>query len=132
MINVIGDFANIEGQLRNQDHIGAARDTSGERNPACVASHHFTHHHAVMAIGSGVQSIERFGCSVDSGQEAECDFRSNKIVVNRLRHSDDIHARSRERRRARHRAIATDHDKRIHAIRFNRAETAVHDILENR
>lgn len=79
-----------------------------------------------------MQAIERLGRGCNGGEEAESDLSSDKIVVDRLWDTDDVDARLRYRCRARHGAIAADHDDRVEPFAGERGEALLRAIFPNR
>ena len=61
------DGLQVERYFGNQDDVRAAGNAGGQRYPACVASHKFQHHHAVMALGGCVQLVDGFGRRAHGG-----------------------------------------------------------------
>ena len=57
--------------LGNQHDIGAAGDTSGDRDMAGIAAHYFEHHDAIVARRCRLQPVERLGCDRDRGVVAD-------------------------------------------------------------
>ena len=73
------------------------------RDPTRVPAHHLDDHHPVVALGGGVQAVDRVGRGLHRGVEAEGEVGRREVVVDRLRHADDVHAvvaELRARRRA--------------------------------
>jgi hypothetical protein len=108
------DLLDVERHLGDQDHRGAAGDTRMGGDPAGVAPHHLDHHHAVVTLGRGVQSVDRVGGDLHGRREPEGELGAHHVVVDRLRHTDD-----REPEVAVHlagdaqRAVAADHDEGV-------------------
>ena len=100
----LADPLEVEGPLGDQDHVGAAGEAGVEGDPAGVAAHHLDDQHPVVAVGGGVQAVDRLHRDVDRGVEAEGVVGGAEVVVDRLRHADDVHAvlvvQARRRRRA--------------------------------
>ncbi|MEY2796451.1 MAG: hypothetical protein RIR10_2167, partial [Planctomycetota bacterium] len=132
LLDVGRDHAEIEGDFGQQNHVGSARNSCGECNPACIAAHDFAHHHAVMAVCGGMQTIERLGRSRNGGQEAEGDLGSDEVIVDRLWDADDVDARFRHRRGACHRSVTTDDDDGVESFARERGETFLGAICPNR
>src|SRR6266404_170991 len=85
-----GDLVVIERDLRNQNNIRAAGDAAVESNPAGVSAHDFDDHHAFVACGSSVQSVERIHHFGDRGIETERHGRRFNVVVDRFWNADAI------------------------------------------
>ena len=109
----LAEFVDVEGDLGDQHRGGAAGDARVGGDPARVAAHHLDDHHPVVALGGGVQSVDRVGRDLDGGVEAERHVGADDVVVDRLRHADDRQsvflvqpAGDAER------AVAADHDQR--------------------
>ena len=109
----LGDDADVEGNLRDQDGVGAARDARVERNPSGVAAHHFDDHDALVRFGGRVQAIDRVGREVDGRVEPEAVRGADDVVVDRLWHADDGDAALAELVCDREGAVAADHDQRV-------------------
>src|SRR6185295_16314344 len=60
-----------------------------QRDPACISSHDFQNHYAVVRFCGRVQSIERFGCDVKRSYKPEGEFRTCEIVVDGLGNTDN-------------------------------------------
>src|SRR5262249_46138507 len=80
-IEPLGDYIDVERDLRNQNRIRAAGDTGVERNPPRVAPHDFRDHHAMMRFRGRVQAIDGIGREADRGIEAETVRRADDVVV---------------------------------------------------
>ena len=78
--------------LGDQDHVGAAGEAGVEGDPAGVAAHHLDDQDPVVAVGGGVQAVDRLHRDVDRGVEAEGVVGGAEVVVDRLRHPDDVDA----------------------------------------
>ena len=88
----LADLLEVEGLLGDEDDVGAAGEAGVEGDPAGVAAHHLDDQHAVVAVGGGVQAVDRLHRDVDGGVEAEGVVGGAEVVVDRLRHADDPHA----------------------------------------
>ena len=91
----LADPLEVEGQLGDEDHVGAAGEAGVEGDPAGVAAHHLDDQHAVVAVGRRVQAVDRLHRDVDRGVEAEGVVGGAEVVVDRLRHADDRRRRAR-------------------------------------
>ena len=57
-----------------------------------MAPHDLHHHHAVVALGGGVQAVDRVGGDLHRGVEPEGEVGAREVVVDRLGHPDHAHA----------------------------------------
>ena len=78
--DLLAHLLDVERDLGNQDHVRAAGEPAVQGDPARVASHQLHHEHAVVALGGGVQLVERLGGGADRGVESEASagFRSRR------------------------------------------------------
>ena len=112
----LADLLEVEGLLRDQDHVGAAGEPGVEGDPAGVAAHHLDDQHPVVAVGGRVQAVDRLHRDVDRGVEAEGVVGGAEVVVDRLRHADDLDAvLVVEARRRAQRVLAADRDQPVDA-----------------
>jgi hypothetical protein len=88
--DVFADAVEVERMLRDQDHVGAARETRVECDPARVAAHHLDDQRALVALGCGVQPVDRAHGDVHGRVEAKGVVGGAEVVVDRLRHADDL------------------------------------------
>ena len=103
----------VVGDLGNQDDVRAPRHTGVQRDESRLATHHFHHHDAVMALGRGVQLVDRLERGVDGRVEAERGDGAADVVVDRLRNADDLHALGAELVGDVERSVAADGDDRV-------------------
>jgi len=82
------DVVEVEGLLGHQHHVGTPGDARPQRDPARVATHHLHDHHAVVALGGGVQPVDHVDRDLDRGVEAEGDVGGREIVVDGLGRPD--------------------------------------------
>ncbi len=75
-----------------------------------MSPHHLHHDDAVVALGGGVQLVDRLDRGIDGGVEAEGRDRPAHVVVDRLRHADDLHPALEELLRNGQRPVAADGD----------------------
>ena len=102
------------GVLGDQDDVGAAGEPGVERDPAGVAAHHLDDQHPVVALGRGVQAVDRLHRDVDRGVEAEGVVGGAEVVVDRLRHADDVDPAPRASAgRDPERVLAADRDQPV-------------------
>ena len=90
-----GDFLahllDVVRNFRDENHVGRAGESGVQRDEPRVAAHHLENDHAIVALGRGVELVDRFERGVHRGVEAEGRDRSAHIVVDRLRNADDLH-----------------------------------------
>ena len=86
------DRVDVELALRDQDRVGAAGEARVDGDPARVAAHHLDDQHPVVAVGGGVEAVDRLHRDVDRGVEAEGVVGGGEVVVDRLRHADHVQA----------------------------------------
>ena len=110
------DLLDVERRLGHEDHVGAAREPRVRRDPTGVATHHLHDHHAVVTLRRGVQPVDRVGRDLHGGVEAEGEVGRRQVVVDRLRHTDDLHAVTRKLVRDAERVFAADRDDRVDAV----------------
>src|SRR5580692_7702524 len=89
---VVTDSLNGEWNLGNQDDVGSSGNPSLQRDPACVPSHDFDHHDAMVRLGRSVDFVDGVGCGHERSIETECDLGGGKVVVDGLGYAYDIHA----------------------------------------
>jgi len=66
------------------------RITREEGDPAGIATHQLDHHDALVRFGGRVQLVQRVRRGLHRGQEPEGELRGLEVVVDRLRHPDDL------------------------------------------
>ena len=74
----------IDRQLGQQDHVGAAGDAAFQRNPAGIAAHGLGDHHAAVAACGGGQPVQRLGHHGHGTVEAEGALSQRQVVVDGL------------------------------------------------
>ena len=115
----------VDGDLGDEDHVGAAGDAAVHRDPAGVTSHHLDDHHAVVRLRRRVEPVDRLGCDRDGRVEAERVVGAGEVVVDRLRNADDGEAvLGMESCRDAERVLAAD--------RHERVELAVGEVAQRR
>ena len=72
--------------------VGAAGDARPRGDVAGVAAHDLDDHHPVVRLGGGVQPVDGLGGDLHRGVEAEGELGARQVVVDGLRHADDLHA----------------------------------------
>ena len=88
-LDAVTDLVDVERELGDEHDRRAAGDPGVGRDPAAVATHHLDDHHPVVALGGGVQTVDRVGGDLHRGVEAERLVGAVDVVVDRLRHADD-------------------------------------------
>ena len=112
----LADALDVEGLLRDQDQVGAAGEPGMEGDPAGVAAHHLDDQDPVVAVGGRVEAVDRLHRDVDRGVEAEGVVGGAEVVVDRLRHADDLQAVLIVQARGRaQRVLAADRDQPLDA-----------------
>ena len=125
LLDVVADALDRERDLGDEDHVRAARDAGVEGDPAGVAAHHLDDQRALVALGRGVEAVDRAHRDVDGGVEAEGVVGGAQVVVDRLRHADDVEALLVEPRRDAQRVLAADRDQAVDAIALERLAHAL-------
>jgi hypothetical protein len=59
--NLGRELVDTKADFRNQNGVGIARNAGVQRDPTGLAAHHLHHHHALVALGGGVQAAYAFG-----------------------------------------------------------------------
>ena len=95
LADLLADLVDVVRNLRNQDDVGGAGEAAVQRDEPGVAAHHLHHDHAVVALGGGVQLVDRLDRRIDRRVEPERGDRAADVVVDRLRHADDRACRAR-------------------------------------
>src|SRR5579862_9726115 len=122
--DAVRDLVEVDGLLRDEDHVGAAGDAAHDGDPAGVAAHHLDDHHAVVRLGRRMQAVDRLGRDRHGGVEPERVVGAGEIVVDRLRDADDREAvLGVEARGDAERVLAADCDQRV--------EPAVGEVLQH-
>ena len=112
----LGDFLDVVGNFRNQNHVRAAGDARAQRQPARAMPHDFGDDDAVMAVGRAVQPVNGLGGDVQRGGEAEGRIGHGHVVVNRLGQGDDVEPGFGEPQRVFLRAAAAEADQRVETV----------------
>ena len=110
------DMIQIDGLLGNQHDMRSAGNARSQRDPAGVASHHFADDDAVVRLGGGVQSIDRFGGDHHRRIEAEADVGAVEVVVDGLGNANAGHAGLNQRVGDGLRIVTADGDQRIELV----------------
>lgn len=85
------------------------------RETACVTTHNFNHHNAVVRLGGGVNLVDRVSRGGHGGVEAESDVGGAEIVVDGLRNCNDLHALMEKFESDFPPAVAAHRDNRVNA-----------------
>ena len=110
----LADLVDVKRLLGNEDGGRATGDARIRSNPSAVAPHHLDHHHPIVALCCGVQSVDRVGGDLNRRIEAEGHVRADHIVVDGLGHTDDWQAEVLVQLASdRQRPIATDDQQRV-------------------
>lgn len=88
-LHLFADALELEGDLGDEDDVGAAGDAGVEGDPAGVAPHDFEDEDAVVAFGGGSEAVEGVGGARDGGVEAEGEDGALEVVVDGFGHADD-------------------------------------------
>src|SRR5690606_36960608 len=91
-LDLPGDVLELVRYLRDQDHVGTAGDAGVQRDMTRVPSHDLEDHHSIMAGCRWLQVIERVGSGSDGARIADRVFGYADVVVDRLRHADELPA----------------------------------------
>ena len=114
-LDVAADALEIERLLRDQDHVGAAREARVERDPPRVAAHHLDDQRPLVALRGRVEAVDRAHRDVDRGVEAERVVGGAEVVVDRLRHPDDVDPGLVQPPGGAERVLAADRDQPVDA-----------------
>src|SRR5690606_19598662 len=111
-----GDLVDVEVPLRHQDHVGTAGHPGVQRDPAGVPAHHLHHQAAVVALGGGVQPVDRLHRDVHGRVEAEGVVGGVQVVVDGLGYAHHLHALLVELGGHPESVLPADRDQRVHAL----------------
>ncbi len=114
--DLVAHLVDVERLLGDEDDVGTAGETRVQRDPAGMAAHDLAHHHAVVALGGGVQAVDRVRRDLHRGVEAERHVGRGEVVVDRLGDAHDVHALGAQLRGDTERVLATDRDQRVDAF----------------
>jgi hypothetical protein len=115
-LHPLAQLVHARALLGNEDGVRAGRHARVQRDPPDVAAHHLGHHAAIVRVTGGAQAVHRLRRDTDGGVEAERVVRRVEVVVDRLRHADDAHARVGEALGGGQGALPADRDERIQAV----------------
>jgi hypothetical protein len=79
-------------QFGNQDHIGSPGNARMQGQVTGIATHHFDHHHPVVAGGGKGEIIEGRSDGLHGSVETDGFFREGHIVVDGFGNADKIPA----------------------------------------
>src|SRR6184192_2098797 len=113
--NGFADGLKRKVNFRDEDDVCSARDAGVQRNPACVASHDFNEHDAMVALRSSVEAVDGLGGDEDGGVETKSDVGGGKVIVNGLGYCNDVHPFAREIAGDVLRTVTADNHKCINA-----------------
>ena len=82
-----GDLVQIEGDLGDQDAMGAPGNARVEGDPARIAAHDLHHDDPLVALGGAVQAVEALGGKAHGRVEAEGGVGLVQVVVDGLGHA---------------------------------------------
>ena len=99
--------------LRDQDGVRAARDAGVQGDPPRVTAHHLEHHAAFVRVAGGTQPVDGLRGDLDRGVETERVVGRGDVVVDGLRHADDVDAVFEQALRRGGRAVAADGDHTV-------------------
>lgn len=130
LLDVPGDLLDVELALGQQDDVGAAGQAGVQGDPAGVPAHDLDDEGAVVALGGGVQPVDRLHGDVDGGVEAEGVVGRAEVVVDRLGHADDVDAQLVQLGGDAQGVLAADRDQRVHALRGEVLLDPLHAVLD--
>ena len=79
----------------------------------------------MVALGRGVQAVQRFRGGAGGGGEAKSEIGSNEVVVDGFRNPNHGQSSLGNRSRAAHGAIAANHHQGINPMFFGRGQTTI-------
>ncbi len=101
-----------------------------QRDPAGMAAHHLDDQRAVVRLGRRVQPVDRLHGDVDRGVEPEGVVGGVEVVVDRLRHADDVDAHLAEPGRHAEGVLAAYRDQRVDAVVVQRGRDLVEAVVD--
>ena len=129
--DVVTGLVDRDRLLRDEDHVGPARDSTHDGDPARMAPHHLDDHDAVVRLGGRVKAVDRLGGDEDCRVESKRVVGPVEIVVDRLGNADHRKAMLLvEPRRDPERVLAADRDQSVEARSFEALHHAVDAALE--
>ena len=122
------DLVDVERQLRDEDDVGAAGQAGVQRDPPRAAPHDLDHEVAVVALGGGVQAVDRLRGDVERRVEPEGDIGGAEIVVDGLGHADHVQALGEQPAGRPQRVLAADRDQPVEAMALKRLAYLIHAV----
>src|SRR5215208_1111247 len=120
MADPLADLLDVERPLGHEDHVGAAGHPGVAGDPARGAPHHLDDDHPVVRFSGRVQAVDRVGRDLDRGLEAEREVGAGEVVVDRLRHADDVDAVLGQPAGDAERVLAADRDQPVEGVLLQR------------
>ena len=80
-------LSRLNVNFRDQDHVGAARDASRQRDVPGIPAHDFQHHDTGVAGRRRLQPVQRLGGDTHGGVVPDGGLCQAQIVVDRLGHA---------------------------------------------
>ena len=121
----MGDAFEIEGNLGYQDDIGSACDPGMERDPSCIAAHHFNDHDSVVRFSGCMEAIDRFCCHSDRTVESDSGRGFDNVVVDGFWYSDERNPTLVESVGDGERSVTANDNERIERQRAKRLHARV-------
>ena len=118
-------LADVERALGDQDHVGPSRHSGVQGDPARAATHHLGDQDAMVALGGGVQAVDRLGGDLQRGVEAERHVGGAQVVVDRLGHPQDRQAVLVQAVGGAQRVLAADRDQPVEPQALERVAHAL-------
>ena len=87
---MLADAFNVVRDFRDENDIGAARQTGRECQPAGLMAHQLDDHSPQMSLGRGMKPIDRLRRGRHGRIMTKCGVRADQIVVNRFGKPEDI------------------------------------------
>ena len=100
----------------NQDGVGAGCHAGMKRDPPDVPAHDLGNHAAAVRVAGGAQAVHRIRGDLHRGVKPEGVVGRRNVVVNSLRHADDLEPIIGEPLGRRQRAFAADGDDRLDLV----------------
>src|SRR5262249_12018087 len=86
----LGDFVHIKRTFGNQNHVGSARNSAINGNPAGIATHDFHDHDPVVRFSGGVYAVDGLAHHVDRCVKTECELGTAQVVVDGFGNAYDL------------------------------------------
>ena len=97
--------------------------------PARGPAHQLDHHDALVRFGGGVELADGVRGRLHGRRKAEGELRGGEVVVDGLRHADDLEPLLRQRMRDTEGPIAADGDDGVHAEVCERVDDSLRAVL---